>query len=334
MRPVKIAIIGAGYWGRKVIREILDLSRTTGNVELYAVADNSPTILDQCQKEFGNLDFRLDYRTLLSDKELNAVHICTPNSTHYEVASAFLAEGKNTLVEKPLTLKSTDAYKLVKLAKQNNRVLCTGHIHRFNNGVKELQRAISSGVLGELYYLRLEWTGFLLPQSQREVITDLAPHPFDISNYLLNAWPTKISCRGKGFRTKDNEEVAFLNTEYSNGLCMHIEVSWLDRQKRRNVTVVGSEGIARLDCGDQTAVLQRGDQVDRVNITPSNTLRMEISHFAECINHSSRSESYSNLSDGLLGAQVVTLLEAARESLRRERTIPVQFPVAEEVRVR
>src|SRR6266571_5322701 len=125
MRPVKIAVIGAGYWGRKVIREILDLSRTAGNVELYAIADNSPTILDQCQKEFGNLDFRLDYRTLLSDKDLNAVHICTPNSTHYEVASAFLGEGKNALVEKPLTLKSNDAYKLIKLAKQNNRVLCT-----------------------------------------------------------------------------------------------------------------------------------------------------------------------------------------------------------------
>ena len=334
MRPAKIAVIGAGYWGRKVIREIIDLSRTTGNVELFAIADNSPTILDQCQKEFGKLDYRLDYRTLLSEKELNAVHICTPNASHYEVASAFLNEGKNALVEKPLTLNPAEAYKLIDLAREKNRVLCTGHIHRFNNGVKELQRAINSGILGELYYLRLEWTGFLMPQSQREVITDLAPHPFDISNYLLNQWPTKISCRGKGFRTKENEEVAFLNTEYSNGLCMHIEVSWLDRQKRRNVTVVGSEGIARLDCGEQTAVLQRGDQVDRVNITPSNTLRMEISHFAECISHNSRSESFANLSDGLLGAQVVTLLEAARESMRKERTVPVKFPVAEGVRIR
>ncbi len=334
MRPIRIAVIGAGYWGRKVIREIIDLSRTTGNVELHAVADNSPTILEQCQREFGKLDYRLDYRTLLLDPELDAVHICTPNSTHYEVASSFLREGKNTLVEKPLTLKSGEAYDLLKQAQAKNRVLCAGHIHRFNNGVKELQRAINTGVLGDLYYLRLEWTGFLLPQSQREVITDLAPHPFDISNYLLNAWPTKVSCRGKGFRTKENEEVAFINAEYSNGLCMNVEVSWLDRQKRRNVTVVGSEGIARLDCGGQTAVLQHGDQIDRVNITPSNTLRMEISHFADCISHNARSESFPNLSDGLLGAQVVTLLEASRESLRRERTVQVQFPVAEEVRVR
>jgi UDP-N-acetylglucosamine 3-dehydrogenase len=334
MKPVKIAVIGAGYWGRKVIREIVDLSRTNGNVELRAVVDNSPTCLEQCQREFGGLDYRLDYRTLLKDPELDAVHISTPNATHFEVASAFLRDGKHALVEKPLTLTPPEAYQLLQLAREKGRVLCTGHIHRFNNGVKELQRAISSGILGELYYLRLEWTGFLLPQSQREVITDLAPHPFDISNYLLGTWPTKISCRGKGFRTKGNEEVAFINTEYSNGLYMHIEVSWLDRQKRRNVTVVGSEGIARLDCGEQTAVLQHGDKTEKVDITPSNTLRLEINHFADCINHNSRSESYANQSDGLLGAQVVTLLDAARESLRQERTVQVQFPVTEEVRVR
>src|SRR5438093_13273765 len=169
MKPIRIAVIGAGYWGRKVIREIIDLSRTTRDIELHAVVDNSPTILEQCQREFGKLDYRLDYRTLLSDSELTAVHVCTPNASHFEVASAFLREGKNVLVEKPLTLKSIEAYDLLKQAKSKGKVLCTGHIHRFNNGVKELQRAINTGVLGELYYLRLEWTGLLLPQSQREV---------------------------------------------------------------------------------------------------------------------------------------------------------------------
>jgi len=290
------------------------------------VADSSPEILEECQREFGNLDYRLDYRTLLSDPELAGVHICTPNSSHFEVASAFLNSGKHTLVEKPLTLNSSEAYDLVRQAKTNGTVLCTGFIHRFNNGVKELRRAINTGVLGELYFLRIEWTGFLLPQSQREVITDLAPHPFDIANYLLNDWPEDITCRAKGFRTKENEEVAFIQSEYSNGLCIQTEVNWLDRQKRRDVTVVGSEGSARLDCGTQTGILQRRDGMEKVDITPSNTLRAEISHFIDCIMHNVRSEPISNFSDGLLGAEVVTLLETARESLRQRRTIPVRFP--------
>ncbi len=332
--PPKIAVIGAGYWGRKVIREIVDISRTTGTVKLHSIVDNSPTILEQCQKEFGPVDCRVDYRTLLTDPELAGVHVCTPNATHFEVASAFLKHGKNVLVEKPLTLKTKDSYDLVRIAREKGLVLCTGHIHRFNNGVRELRRAISTGVLGNLYYLRFRWTGFLMPQKEREVITDLAPHPFDICNYLLGQWPNKITCRGKGYRTRENEEVAFITAEYPDDLSVHIEVSWLDREKHRDVTVVGSEGVGKLDCTDQKAVVIRTDKTEQVPITPSNTLREEVVHFINCINQNQKAQPFSNQSDGMLGAQVVALLEASRESLRHGVTQQVQFPAVEEVRRR
>ena len=92
--PVRIAVIGAGYWGKKVIREVLDVAKTTGRVQLHAVVDNSPTMLAQCQQEFGPLDYRLDYQGLLTDPKLSGVHICTPNATHFEVAASFLRHGK------------------------------------------------------------------------------------------------------------------------------------------------------------------------------------------------------------------------------------------------
>lgn len=331
IQPQQVAVIGAGYWGRKVIREIVDISKTNGSVRLHSIVDNSPTSLEQCKKEFGPVKVHLDYRSLLSDPEITGVHICTPNATHYEVASSFLKHGKNVLVEKPLTLKSKDAYDLVSLARKTGLVLCTGHIHRFNNGVRELRNAIATGVLGNLYYLRFRWTGFLMPQKEREVITDLAPHPFDICNYLLGLWPNKITCRGKGYRTRENEEVAFITAEYQNDISVHIEVSWLDREKHRDVTVVGSEGIGTLDCFDQKAVLQRADSTQQVSIAASNTLREEIAHFVECMNRNQRSLPFSNQSDGMLGAKVVTLLEAARESLQKGHTQQVQFPPLEEV---
>ncbi len=334
IEPLNIAVVGAGYWGKKVIREILDISKTTGLVRLHAIADNSPTSLEQCRQEFGSVDCRLDYKSLLSDPHLSAVHISSPNHTHSEVASAFLQYGKNVLVEKPLTLKSNEAYQLVQLAQEKGLVLGVGHIHRFNNGVRELKRALATGILGKIYYLRLRWTGFLLPQKDREVITDLAPHPFDISNYLLGTWPEKITCRGKGYRTREREEVAFITAEYADDLSVHTEVSWLDRQKQRDVTVVGSEGVANLDCFEQKAVLIRSDRTEQVPITPSNTIREEVLHFADCINHNSRSQAFSNQSDGMLGAQVVRLLETARESLYQGRTQQVQFPTIEEVLTR
>jgi len=270
---------------------------------------------------------------LLDDPELSGVHICTPNSTHFEVASSFLKHGKNVLVEKPLTLNSKEAYQLVKIAQENKKVLCVGHIHRFNNGVRELRQAINSGILGELYYVRFGWTGFLPPQGYREVITDLAPHPFDICNYLLDMWPNKITCRGKGYRTKENEEVAFITAEHPSGLAAQVEVSWLDREKRRDVTVVGSKGMAYLDCSEQKGLLHASNSTE-ISITPSNTIREEVTHFVDCISGNLNSKPFSNLSDGMLGARVVSILEAARESLRQERTVEVQMPLAEEIRAK
>src|SRR5260370_39735895 len=95
------------------------------------------------------------------------------------------------------------------------------------------------------------------PQLLREVITDLAPHPFDICNYLVEAWPDKIACKGRGYRTKQNEAVAFITADYKAGLIAHIKISWLYPDKDREVTVLGSKGIARLDTVDTKLELEQ-----------------------------------------------------------------------------
>jgi UDP-N-acetylglucosamine 3-dehydrogenase len=328
MTPLRIAVIGGGYWGKKVIRETLMIARATGSSQLHAVVDNFPESLAQCQQEFGSdIDYRTEYQGLAKDPSLTGVHICTPNSTHFEVASTFLRQGKHVLVEKPLTLRTEEAYELVRLATENRAVLCVGHIHRFNNGVRELKRVITDGVLGDIYYLRLRWTALMNPQMLREVITDLAPHPFDISNYLLDTWPEKLACKGRGYRTKQNEEVAFITADYKGGLIAHVEVSWLDRDKRREVTVVGSKGTAHLDCVDQKLTLDLQSGKQEIPVSPSNTLGDEITHFYDCIRNNQDSTPYSNHSDGILGARVVSLLEASRESMFQDRTVQVQLPI-------
>src|SRR5256884_6719212 len=279
MNPLRIAVIGGGYWGKKVIRETLDISRATGSSQLHSIVDNFPESLTQCKREFGgNLEYRTDYHSLAMDPSVTGVHICTPNSTHFEVASAFLRQGKHVLVEKPLTLRTEEAYELVRLANENKAVLCVGHIHRFNNGVRELRRVLAEGVLGEVYYLRLRWTALMNPQLQREVITDLAPHPFDICNYLLEAWPDRIACKGRGYRTKQNEEVAFITADYKSGLLAHVEISWLDRDKRREVTALGSKGMARLYCFHQKLEPELASRRRHGTRPPRHTLGTSIRH--------------------------------------------------------
>jgi UDP-N-acetylglucosamine 3-dehydrogenase len=331
MSRLNIAVIGAGYWGKKVIAQILDLARTGDEINLHSVVDSSPIALEQCRREFGPLSYRLNYRELLSDPKVSAVHLCSPNPTHFEVASEFLKHGKHVLVEKPLAVKSREAYELVRLAKEHGSVLCTGHVHRFNNGVRGLRRLMVSGILGDIYYLRLKWTGFLAVQNNREVITDLGPHPFDICNNLLETWPKKISCKGRGYRTSAGYEMASIYAEHPGGYDAGIDLSWLDMEKHRDVTVVGSDGTAELDCIEQRLVLHRKGAVERVLVVPNNTLREEILHFARCIAYKSSSESYPNRADGVLGANVVRVLESTKKSLEEERTIQVEIPLGEQI---
>lgn len=329
MAPIGIAVIGAGYWGKIVAQEILALSRAGRNVQLRAVVDNSPTVLEQCRQKFGPLDYRLNYQNLASDKDISAAHICTPNATHFEVASAFLRKGKHVIVEKPLALRSREAFGLVRLARENGAILCTGHVHRFNNGVKALREAVASGLLGDIYYVRFRWTGYLPPQKERDVITDLAPHPFDICNNILGQWPSKVTCRGKGFRTPGNEETAFITAEHPGGTIANIEVSWLDCEKRREVTVVGSNGVAHLECQDQKVFVNVREEIRQIPVIPSNMLASEIAHFLDCIEHNVSKEPFPNLSDGLLGSRVVAVLEAARMSVSHERIESVPLPISE-----
>src|SRR5207244_11063198 len=147
-------------------------------------------------------------------------------------------------------------------------------------------------------------------------------------------WPNKVTCRGKGYRTKENEELANITAEHAGDLTAQVEVSWLSREKRREVTVVGSKAEAYLDCSEQKGVLRTAEGTQQISITPSNTLREEIEHFMNCITSSQDSKPFSNQSDVVLGAGVVSVVESARDCIHRERTMQVQMPTAEEIRAK
>ena len=329
---MRVAVIGAGYWGRKVVRETLELSGRRELVRLDSIVDNSPTILERFQQEYPDIQYRLDYKGILTDPEISMVHICTPNATHFQVASDFLRAGKHVLVEKPLCLRTSDGYELVRLAKRNRRVLSTGHLHRFNNGVKALKSVLARGAIGKLFYMKFNWTGLLPPQQQRDVVTDLAPHPLDIANNLLGEWPSRLTCTGRSFRNNGvGEEVAFITAEHDSGVTVSIEVSWLDLQKRRDVTVIGSRGTAYLDCLEQTALIRTEDSTRELTVAPSDTLREEIVHFHECVRQNELARPFYNQADGLLGAETVRVLEACQESMRMQRTVSIERSMTERI---
>lgn len=321
---LNIAVIGAGYWGKKVVAEYLQLVRRNPNISLSIVCDSQHENLRYCS-EILNIPQRsltADYKQVLSSDDVDAVHICTPNETHYGICKEALSAEKHVLLEKPMTLHAKHASELVSIAESRHMILQVGHIFRFNNALKMMQNLIAQDYLGELYYLKLQWTTLTPSPINRDIVFDLGPHPVDIPNYLMKKWPIKVDCRAKAYRRKSLNELAYITLEFDGELMAHIEMSWLQPGKVRQVTIIGSERSAKVDCLNQsTRIYENGDgNTFKLEATRNNTILDEISHFAQSIVGNENSNN-----SALVGAKTVVILESLKKSLEEERTVKVNL---------
>lgn len=325
MKKTNVAVIGVGYWGKKIMCEYSQLAKGNSNVNLSAVCDLSKENLQFCNNNYHIPYVCTSLEEILSSSEIDAVNICTPSETHFKISKAALEAGKHVLVEKPMSLTSSEAYELYELAKAKGLVISVGHIYRFNNALKKVRRLIKDGYFGNIYYLKLRWTTLCPSPEGRDILTDLAPHPFDIINYLVNDWPSKLLCKANTFRRKELEEVAYCIAEFDNGMMAHIELSWLLPEKIREVNVIGSKRCAKIDCLRQVIEVFENEDFYGVPVKKNNTIRDELEHFVACIwNGKSGNPKCKNRNGGLVGANVVRLLETARRSIETEKTESVE----------
>ena len=321
---LNIAVVGVGYWGRKVATEYSILSSKSPDVRLFGVCDVFDDNLIFCRDVLKIPYQTKDLQQILENQSIDAVHICTPSVTHFDICRACLEYGKHVTVEKPMTLDSLEAMKLVDLANEKGLVLSVGHIFRFDASIEKAKKMIEDGWFGDLYWIKLSWTALMPLMLGRDVITDLAPHPFDILNFLTGYWPKSITCVARAHRKDQQEETAFITCEYVSNLVGHIEVSWQNPLRRREVQIMGSKGFAIVNCITQEIEAHENGQIFQVPVEKSNTISGEIIHFAQCIkNHRPPVEGFINKNNGLVGANVVKLLEIAKASMINRRSEPV-----------
>jgi predicted dehydrogenase len=147
MKKLKTAIFGTGFMGRVHTEGI----RRLGNVEVTAIAASSAEKARKFADELGVEGASGDYRTLLADPEIDAVHICTPNSLHFPMAMAALSAGKHVLCEKPLATSVAEAVQLVAKAGETGLSNCTFQNLRYYPLVQQIRRMREAGELGEIY---------------------------------------------------------------------------------------------------------------------------------------------------------------------------------------
>jgi predicted dehydrogenase len=305
--PNNVGVIGAGYWGKKHVDEYTNLG-----VKLI-VSDLVDDNLMFVKKKFG-ADTTKDYNDILDDDSVKAVSICTPNHTHYKIAKQCLENGKNILLEKPMTLNHRDAVDLVRIAKREGRVLTVGHIFRFNNALDEIKRLLAKKWLGDdIYIVRLSWTN-LERIWERDIIFDLAPHPFDIINYLFGRNPEIVSSIGQPFRKQSGEEAAFINAKLGKTL-VSLELSWLTPEKIRRLVIVGSDKTAFVECVKQQIRIYdyETEGETKLTIEPNNTLQDELRHFLECV----KTNKGKSINDGEIGAEIIKVLERSKSFLNK-----------------
>jgi UDP-N-acetylglucosamine 3-dehydrogenase len=307
-----LAVIGAGYWGRKVVSEYLDLQRKDPEFKLVKVCDLLDSNLIYCKEKLNikNEVLCSNVDEIFNSKEIDAVHICTPNETHFQIGSRALYSGKNVLLEKPMSTTTQDAFGLCAIAQTKHLTLQVGHIYRFNNALKKVKELIESGYLGDLYYLKMQWTTLMPNQLHRDIIFDLGPHPIDIMNYLLDQWPTRVSCSARAYRKGALEEVAYLTMDFPKNMIANVELSWLQHGKIRELIVVGSNRTLSVDCVAQTIrVYEDNEHTHTIEVKSNNTIFDETQHFINSI----RNEN-NHKNPGPIGAYNISVLERLKES--------------------
>jgi len=301
---MKIGVIGIGRWGTKVAREYIAL-KEEGIIEEVILCDIDSSRL----KQFSDVAI---VTTSLDDvlNKVDGIHICTPNSTHYEIAKKALERDVHVLVEKPMAESLTDSFKLMELAISKNLILQVGHIFRFANIVRTIKKLFLNGYFGKLIAINLQWTHLIDPIPNIDVIYDLLPHPLDIINFITGDWPIEFSGVGKKVRT-NAIEICYLQAYYESGLIANIHLSWLSPIRRRYIEIIGSKHTLIGDCVIQEAKIYDNEgNCKKLEITPNNTIREEILNFIKAIRNGKNEPN-----SGIIGIRSIEAVEKARKSI-------------------
>jgi predicted dehydrogenase len=307
--------------GAKLAAEYLTVQRR-GKINLLNVCDSSVAALGALliTKETSTIKQEMltqDVHDILDNPDIAIVHIATPSQTHYELAKMALESGKNVIVEKPMTLSSQESYDLVDIAKEKSLLIEVSHATRFNRALQVASEMLNGGELGKTFYIKIHWADQASLPDQ-DIIFTLGQNPLDILNLLLGAWPKDVSGIGKAYRNSGtHNDIAYVFAEYPGGIFAHIELSWLNPRKVREVTIVGSEGSLIVDCLNQRLVQHYLDTTYEIPVTPSNTVASQIEHFADQVVR-------GDCAIDLTGPRIVENLEAISRSLSEKKLTTVE----------
>jgi predicted dehydrogenase len=326
--PVRIAVVGLGYWGPNLIRNISEFD----GAEAVIACDLRQDALQAIARRYPAVETTTSFVDVLADPRIEAVVIATPVSRHHPMAAAALRAGKHVFVEKPLAASSDEALDLIDRADRSGLVLMPGHTFLYSPPVMRIKEMIQGGELGDIYFISTSRVNLGLHQPDVSVAWDLGPHDFSILRYWLDESPSHASAMSRGCVIPNIPDVAFINLEFPSGTVAHVELSWLAPSKLRRTTVVGSRKMVVYDdtssepvrVFDSGAILPNPETFGEYKLTyrtgdivtphleVAEPLYREIEDFCSAIRTGTVPRSSAEL-----GLEVVRMIEAVDSSLDR-----------------
>lgn len=324
---MRVAQFGCGNWGKNLLRVASGLD----GVAVRAVADPSADVQSFVQSTYPGVEVRDRADGLIDDDRIDAVIIAAPAADHFELAKEALSAGKHVFVEKPVALTSAGAEELAELSENVGRTLMVGHTFLYNAAVRKVKELMDNGELGDIYYISARRINLGTVRSDVNVVWNLAPHDVSILLYWLGSSPTRVDGSAKAFLQPGIEDVGLFSLEFPGNTLAHIELSWLNPLKVRQMVIVGSERMVVYDdvAPNKIVIYDRGfDLLPPEADAPEWTsfgefqlirrqgdiripflkfpepLEVELQHFRDCVQDGSRP-----LTDGWHGLEVVRVLE-------------------------
>lgn len=327
---IGIAVFGYGYWGPNLVR---NFSNAVGS-EVLAICDLNPDRLALAKQRHPGVFLSTDTSEIINHPNVDAVVIATPVSTHYSIAVMALKAGKHVLLEKPLTLNSDDAKRLIDEALHQNVTLMVDHPFLYTGAIRKIHELAESGVIGNIYYYDSVRVNLGLFQHDVSVIWDLAVHDLSIMDFILPEYPTAVSATGMSHVKDQPENIAYLTMFFNSNLIAHIHINWLAPVKVRKTLISGSKKMVIYDDLDPVNPIKVYDSGIEVGDDPEGIYNMQIgyrtgdlwcpkvdkiealltlaNHFNACIE--GKEQPISSAEQGL---RIVRIMEAATESMEK-----------------
>ncbi len=329
--PLKIGVVGCGYWGPNLVRNF----RALPDCRVTTICDVSRDRLQHLKSLYPEIEGETNFENLLNDTTLDAIVIATSVRHHFPMARSSILAGKHTFIEKPLASSVAQCEELVALARQKGVVLMVGHTFLYSPAIRKIKQIVDNGDIGTIRYISARRLNLGLFQKDINVAWDLAPHDISIILHIMEETPLSINCRGAAHITPGVEDVTSMSLSFSEEKSAIIQSSWLDPKKVREMTIVGSERmIVYDDVAPQEKIKIFDVRVERPPhydtfaefhyayhygdmyspyIKQDEPLKTECQHFLDCIR-----TGQAPLTDGLKGLEVVRILEASSASLKQQ----------------